>query len=316
MRFAARHLSGLTVSILVVVHAVAEVEPEFQKGITFTHGYRGGNNMRSGASAGSLRQRLSVEWIAVNPFGYQTSVHTIGIRFGGDPRDEHLIDGIHQAQQLGLKVMLEPHIWRSEKDGSDWRGTIGFDTEREWKEWFSNYERFLLHYAQIAAQTEAEILCVGVELSRTVTDRPDDWRRLISKVREIYPGPLTYAANWWGDYDVVEFWDELDYIGINAFFPLNFGGGDDRSRHAVGGGSGRCGPDRDRPQANGQTRVADQSGFSFGPRGPPSSPGSGPDAMIAPSISICRSGPTKRFCKASGIGTGSTASTGGSGTQI
>ncbi|MDP7362656.1 MAG: hypothetical protein QF768_08635 [Candidatus Latescibacteria bacterium] len=111
MRFATRHLSGLAVSILVVVHAVAEIEPEFQKGITFTHGYRGGNNMRSGASAGSLRhlrQRLSVEWIAVNPFGYQTSVHTIGIRFGGDPRDEHLIDGIRQAQQLGLKVMLKP----------------------------------------------------------------------------------------------------------------------------------------------------------------------------------------------------------------
>jgi len=206
-----------------VVHAVAEIEPEFQKGITFTHGYRGGNNMRSEASAGALRhlrQRLSDEWIAVNPFGYQTSVHTIGIRFGGDPRDEHLIDGIRQAQQLGLKVMLKPHIWLSEQDGGDCRGTIGFDTEREWKEWFSNNERFLLHYAQIAAQTEAEILCVGVELSRTVTDRPDDWRQLISKVREIYPGPLTYAANWWGDYDVVEFWDELDYIGINAFFPL------------------------------------------------------------------------------------------------
>ena len=184
-----------------MVHAVAEIEPEFQKGITFNHGYRGGNNMRSGASAGSLRhlrQRLSVEWIAVNPFGYQTSVHTIGIRFGGDPRDEHLIDGIRQAQQLGLKVMLKPRIWLSEQDGGDWRGTIGFDTERELKEWFSNYERLLLHYAQIATQTEAEILCVGVELSRTVTDRPDDWRRLISKVREIYPGPLTYAANWWG----------------------------------------------------------------------------------------------------------------------
>ncbi len=116
--------------------------------------------------------------------------------------------------------MLKPHIWLSEQDGGDWRGTIGFDTEREWKEWFSNYERFLLHSAQIAAQTEAKILCVGVELSRTVTDCPDDWRRLISKFRELCPGPLTYAVNWWGDYDVVEFWDELDYIGINAFFPL------------------------------------------------------------------------------------------------
>jgi len=135
---------------------------------------------------------LSDEWIAVNPFGYQTSVHTIGIRFGGDPRDEHLIDGIRQAQQLGLKVMLKPHIWLSEQDGGDWRGTIGFDTEREWKEWFSNYERFL-------------------QGPRDLSWPPHVCRQLV------------------GDYDVVEFWHELDYIGINAFFPFYFGGGSERA---------------------------------------------------------------------------------------
>lgn len=274
--------------------------------------------MRSGASAGSLRhlrQRLSDEWIAVNPFGCQTSVHTIGIRFGGDPRDEHLIDGIRQAQQLGLKVMLKPHIWLSEQDGGDCRGTIGFDTEREWKEWFSNNERFLLHYAQIAAQTESEILCVGVELSRTVTDRPDAWRQLISKVREIYPGPLTYAANWWGDYDVVEFWDELDYIGINAFFPLTLEEEATDLATLLAGARAVANQIETVHKRTGKPLLLTEVGFVRS-AGPPSSPGSGPDAMIAPSISVCRSGPTKRFCKASGIGTGSTASTGGSGTQI
>jgi hypothetical protein len=32
-------------------------------------------------------------------------------------------------------------------------------------------------------------------------------------------GKLTYAANW-DKYDQVSFWDELDFIEIQAYFPL------------------------------------------------------------------------------------------------
>jgi hypothetical protein len=45
------------------------------------------------------------------------------------------------------------------------------------------------------------------------------WRRLIRKVREIYSGRLTYAANF-DQYEFVGFWDELDLLAINAYFPL------------------------------------------------------------------------------------------------
>ncbi|MBT7858983.1 MAG: hypothetical protein HN712_01675 [Gemmatimonadetes bacterium] len=204
--------------------SAADPVPQFHKGITFTHGYRGGDDMRSQRAEESLRylrRHLAIEWIALNPFGYQRSVKETDIRFRGDPPDEHLANGIREARALGFKVMLKPHIWLREQSGDDWRGTIGFSTEQEWNDWFASYERFILHYARIAAETETEIFCIGVELSRTVSERPDDWRRLIAQIRAVYPGPLTYAANWWGDYDVVEFWDELDYIGVNAFFPIS-----------------------------------------------------------------------------------------------
>ncbi len=45
------------------------------------------------------------------------------------------------------------------------------------------------------------------------------WRRLVAGLRTLYPGPLTYAANF-DQYEAVGFWDELDLIGINAYFPL------------------------------------------------------------------------------------------------
>jgi len=45
------------------------------------------------------------------------------------------------------------------------------------------------------------------------------WRQLISAVRDVYQGRVTYAANF-DHYDQVAFWPELDFIGINSYFSL------------------------------------------------------------------------------------------------
>ena len=45
------------------------------------------------------------------------------------------------------------------------------------------------------------------------------WQRLIDRVRGVYRGRLTLAANF-DNYHEVSFWDRLDFIGINAYFPL------------------------------------------------------------------------------------------------
>ncbi|MCY3738829.1 MAG: hypothetical protein OXG13_20685 [Gemmatimonadaceae bacterium] len=196
--------------------------PVFQKGMTFTHGYGSDDNLMSGTSTAALEhlRRVNVEWTALNPFAYQRTVDDAALRFGRDPPDDHLRHGIREARRLGFKVMLKPHVWVRRQSSDHWRGTIGMATEEAWQQWWSHYESFVLHYARIAAEEGVEIFCVGVELTRVARERPEDWRRLIARVREAYPGPLTYAANWWEEYDRVEFWDALDYIGVNAFFPL------------------------------------------------------------------------------------------------
>src|SRR5258707_524913 len=62
--------------------------------------------------------------------------------------------------------------------------------------------------------------CVGVELKGATTwEQEKNWRNLIKDVRAIYKGPLPYAANW-DEYENVAFWDVLDYVGIDAYFPL------------------------------------------------------------------------------------------------
>ncbi len=55
------------------------------------------------------------------------------------------------------------------------------------------------------------------------------WRRLISAVRDMYGGGLTYGANF-DQYDQVGFWDALEYVGVNAYFPLGLYGLESESR--------------------------------------------------------------------------------------
>jgi ligand-binding SRPBCC domain-containing protein len=45
------------------------------------------------------------------------------------------------------------------------------------------------------------------------------WVKLIGAIRGVYNGKLTYAANF-DNYMNVGFWEHLDFIGINAYFPL------------------------------------------------------------------------------------------------
>ncbi len=49
------------------------------------------------------------------------------------------------------------------------------------------------------------------------------WRELIGNIRDVYAGPLSYAANF-DQFQEVGFWDALDVVGVNAYFPLSLRG--------------------------------------------------------------------------------------------
>jgi len=112
--------------------------------------------------------------------------------------------------------MLKPHLWMS----SGWRSDIVLDSPEEWDSWFETYRNVLLHYAMMAEATNTDLLCIGTELKTSIKQQANLWRQLIKEIKEIYSGKLTYAANWYDEYEHVSFWDELDYIGIQAYFPL------------------------------------------------------------------------------------------------
>jgi len=168
----------------------------------------------------------NVNWISQTPFGWQRGYDNpeIGTNKNSEyiwwgERDDGLKTTSEYARKHGIKTILKPHIWLRDDEGK-WRGEIKMKSDEDWKKWFSDYTGFIMHYAQVAEEAGMEMLCIGTELHQTCVEREADWRILIGKVREVYSGDITYAANFSDEYQDVAFWDMLDYVGVQAYFPL------------------------------------------------------------------------------------------------
>ena len=194
---------------------------QFQKGMVYaTWTPEAYQNSFSDKSLEKLKG-LGVNWIAIVVTWYQDNAWATQIRrTSKTPTDESLTHVIRKSHELGMKVMLKPHLDLLDKSDGSWRGEIGFTDEAEWDKWFKSYTEYILHYADISKKEDVELFCLGTELSVTAVIKPHEWKALIKKVRGKYSGLLTYAAHWDRYFDI-RFWDALDYVGINSYFPLS-----------------------------------------------------------------------------------------------
>ncbi|WP_109300014.1 hypothetical protein [Aquimarina sp. AU474] len=165
------------------------------------------------------------EWITLTPFINQGDYNKPSLGLISDSGYNNILKRYksikEECDKFGIKIMLKPHIWLTKLEDGKWRSDIEMETEQDWDTWFKNYNQIILNYAKIAEELQLEQFCIGTELETTVYKKPNQWKALIQKVKTIYKGKLTYAANWNNEYKEVPFWDELDYIGIQAYFPLS-----------------------------------------------------------------------------------------------
>jgi glycosyl hydrolase family 113 len=165
---------------------------------------------------------IGAGWVAPVVTAYIADIGSTTIDYSSPrtPTDEDLGQVFAKAHELGLEILLKPHVDLMEEKGSDWRGTIGspFESDEDWTSWFSAYEEMILHYARLADASGVEEFCVGVELDSTVS-REREWRDLIERIREVYDGPLVYAANH-AEPEKVGWWDAVDFIGVDAYYSL------------------------------------------------------------------------------------------------
>lgn len=200
--------------------------PVFQKGFCYAHeGYQIYNGYLSQRSFESLKKlrSLGVDWISITPFGYLENRNKPGYliySFGaGAENDESLVTAAHMAKQLGMKVMLKPHVLMPGGHWG-WPGEIKMMNENDWQKFFDYYYRWIRHYALLAEMYDFDMFCIGVELVNATVGHEKSWRQMIARIRQIYHGPLVYAANWGEEFEHLPFWDALDYMGLNCYYPL------------------------------------------------------------------------------------------------
>jgi len=133
------------------------------------------------------------------------------------PSEENLRLFIREAHKRGFTVMLKPLLdEKSFKVDEKWRGSIQPDDRTTW---FESYTNLILDYAKLAQEEDVEIFDIGTEFT-SLEKETEQWQELIQEVRKIFSGQVTYSSNW-DNYQNVSFWEELDFIGIDAFFPLD-----------------------------------------------------------------------------------------------
>lgn len=165
---------------------------------------------------------INANYAAVMPFGFIRDlkspeiVHNTERQWYGETRAgaKQYIEMLHKNN---IDIMIKPQIWIRH---GEFTGHLKMESEEAWKKFEASYESFILEYAELAQEIEVAAFCIGTELNSFVTARPLFWEQLIAKIKTIYKGKLTYAENW-DTFDNVPFWKELDFIGIDAYFPLS-----------------------------------------------------------------------------------------------
>ncbi|HUX59565.1 MAG TPA: hypothetical protein VMV77_21510 [Bacteroidales bacterium] len=137
------------------------------------------------------------------------------------------------ARSKGLMVILKPFVL----------GTQGVLQNSRYcppdgNVFFASVEHDLMNNVKLAKEVDAEMLIIGTEMGGKITSNHSDygynnciaWHKIIKNIRTAAPKlKLTYSAtmtNTWNKLSSNEapricFWDELDYIGLNAYPDMN-----------------------------------------------------------------------------------------------
>lgn len=161
-------------------------------------------------------KELGVNWVAIHPYARIGADGTVRARDLDPERPpEWITRPIREAHARGMALLVIPHLayWGSPWS---WRGAIDFAEPESRARFFATYGAWITAVARCAH--DADGFSIANELEKLAVHE-QEWRAVIAAVRGATPARLTWAANWSG-YRNVRFWDALDAIGIEAYFPL------------------------------------------------------------------------------------------------
>lgn len=199
---------------------------EYIKGVTFAPFVGAGkiNTKEARASLKALKECTGANYVALVPNILQDYPQAEEIDYTSDATvtDAELKSIIgYIRNDLKMKVCLKPTV--NCKNGS-WRAFICFFEEDvvcepKWGNWFKSYTDMQVHYAKIAEETKCEMFCPGCEMVMS-EHRETEWRKLISDIRDVYSGILTYNCDKYQEHNV-QWWDAVDVISSSGYYPVD-----------------------------------------------------------------------------------------------
>lgn len=195
--------------------------PVFQKGMCYSTWSPDAFGSSESDESLALLAETNTEWISLCLSWVQsnTTSHDINPDPTHTPTLDSVEHAIKEAHSLGLKVMLKPMVDTMEEETTQGYSTVWRGEIQPSDEWFTSYSIFINFFAEFAEENNVELFSVGCEFKATTPEK-EQWEAVIAGVRERYSGPITYAADW-TNYKNIEWWDSVDYVGIDAYFLLS-----------------------------------------------------------------------------------------------
>ncbi|MFD0989971.1 glycoside hydrolase [Mariniflexile jejuense] len=212
-----RTIFKVTLCLLMSSCAMSSFKPEKINGVSFV------------ASRDAINEKhikpviaIHANYAAIMPFGFIKELTHPNIQFNTNRQwfgetEAGVKQYVERLKKHAIKIMIKPQIWVWH---GEFTGGIKMNSEEDWKLLEESYSKFILENAKVAEAVKAEIFCIGTELESFIDYRPNYWKQLIVEIKKVYKGKLTYAANW-NEYDRTPFWNDLDFIGIDAYFPVS-----------------------------------------------------------------------------------------------
>ena len=200
----------------------------------------------AGVNAVALTADFGID--AANSTVYQNDVAG-----GYTESDTNVAATMDSAVGLGLSVMIRPLIdflpsnfdtapgQTNPLNGSYSAGEFrSYYNPTNAADFFASYQTMIVQEATLAQAHGATLFCIGTELDQLAGSAYETyWDNIISAVRGVFSGKLTYSADWddalspWqyggsglpvGTGNIttqISFWNKLDYVGVDEYAPIS-----------------------------------------------------------------------------------------------
>lgn len=184
------------------------------RGITFVDWSADGYAAPAAGPALDALAETGANTVTLIVTAYQTNARSPILRANDfrTPTPATMDQVLQAARARGLALALKPHV---DLDDGSWRG--GIDPPRP-DAWFESYAGFIMPWAGLAEAEGVGTFVVGTELAGLSGDA-GRWRALIARVRSVFSGRVVYAASW-DEAPRVTFWDAVDAVGVDYYFPV------------------------------------------------------------------------------------------------